>query len=229
MAEEVVLKRQIKDLGELVARAERGSLLPSDKLIVAVSEQLVKNLAQLALPREQVIAKNYRVRLETVDVRFRDKHGSVRLDGRVSPAAGSAEDVFAELALFGTIDSVEVDRASGVLRGKVSLIGFELKKVGVFGESSGGRRLIEELARQELEVLESLALPIEIPVRLEQEIALKGVEEGPVRLHPASFPLHVVVADVAAHGQRLWIALDVASGLWAKPKASPSPAAGAAK
>jgi hypothetical protein len=36
--------------------AEKGSPLPSDELVVAVSERIVKDLAALALPREQVIA-----------------------------------------------------------------------------------------------------------------------------------------------------------------------------
>jgi hypothetical protein len=65
-----------------------------------------QDLAALALPREQVIADKFRVRLEQVDVRFRDRYGSVRLDGRVSLASGPVEDVFAELAVFGLMDRI---------------------------------------------------------------------------------------------------------------------------
>lgn len=217
MAEEALLRRQIADLGTLVTRAEQGSLLPTDKLVVAVSEQLVKDLAQLALPREQIVAKSFRVRLERADIRFRDKHGSVRLEGRVTRVAQpdqvlSEQDVYAELAVLGLIDSVELDRESGVLRGRVEVIGFEVQRVAVFGDSETARLLLEEFGQQKLETLQDLARPITIPVQLEQAITFKGVQDGPVRLQPRSFPLSVSVADVAAHGERLWVTLAVESG-----------------
>jgi hypothetical protein len=216
MDQQAVLQRQIEGLEGLVAAAEQGSLVPRDKLVVAVSEQVVRELAQLALPREEVIGGRYRVRLETVDVRFRDKWGSVRLDGRVSPAAGSPEDVFAELAVFGLLDAVEVDPDDGMLRGKVSLIGFELKRLGLYGESAAGRRLLEGLAGTRLDALSALAFPLALPVRLEQELTLPGSSEGPVRLRAARFPLRVGVVDVSAHGERLWVAFDVESGPWTR-------------
>lgn len=217
LAQELVLKRQIEDLTRLVEVAERGALLPPDELVIAVSEQLVKDVARLALPREQVVAGKFRVRIEKVDVRFRDKHGSVRLDGRVSLADGPSPEVFAELAVFGLIETVELDPRSGVLRGNVSVIGFELARVGVYGESAAGRTLIEELARLKAGALQALALPIEVPVALEREIVLPGLGDGgPVKLVPKRFPLKVTVADVAAHGERLWVALDVALGPWTR-------------
>jgi len=220
VAQEVILTRQIEGLRVLIDAAESGSLLPKDKLVVAVGEQMVRDLAALALPREQVIANRFRVRVDQVDVRFRDRYGSVRLDGRVSPAGGPIEDVFAELAVFGLIDRIELEPQTGVLTGKISVIGFELKKVGVFGESRTGQRLLEELAAQRIDDLSTLAVPIEIPVRFEEQIALKGVTEGPVRLRPATFPLKVTVVDVSAHGERLWVALDVQSGPWVRSAAN---------
>jgi hypothetical protein len=216
IAQEAVLRRQIEDLRVLVARAERGELLPPGKVMVAVDEGLVKELAQLGLPREEVVAGRFRVRLDTVDVRFRDRHGSVRLDGRVSPADRPADEVFAEVAVFGLLETVEVDEATGVLRGRVSPIGFEVKKVGLFGESDLGRRMLEELGRERLDQLTTNALDLTLPVRLERDIALGGLTAGPVRLRPGQVPLQVTVADVAAHGQKLWIALDVAPGAWKK-------------
>src|SRR5262249_48787049 len=59
IAQELVLNRQIEGLRTLIAAAEKGSLVPRDKLVVAVSEQIVKDLAALALPREQVIADKF--------------------------------------------------------------------------------------------------------------------------------------------------------------------------
>jgi hypothetical protein len=230
LAEEALLRRQIADLSMLATRAEQGSLLPTDKLVVAVSEQLVKDVAQLALPREQIVAKNFRVRLERADVRLRDKHGSVRLEGRVTRVAAPGQmlgeqDVYAELAVLGLIDTVELDRASGVLRGRVEVIGFEVQRVALFGDSETARLLLEEFGQQKLENLQTLARPLTIPVQLEQAIAFKGVQDGPVRLRPKSFPLSVSVADVAAHGERLWVTLAVESGTVAVGAAPASPPA----
>lgn len=225
MAREAMLRHQIDGLETLIASAEKGTLFPKDLLVVSVDEQTVRDLALLALPREEVIAGKYRVRLDKAEVGFRDKWGSVRLDGRVSPAGGSADDVFAELAVFGHLATVDIDE-NGVLKGRVSVIGFEVQRFGVYGESAAGRRLLEGLAEQQAGALSSLALPITIPVQLQQLITLDGLgPEGPVRVLPAQFPLKVTVADVSAHGGRLWIALDVQAGSWTRvPPSTPASA-----
>jgi hypothetical protein len=161
------------------------------------------------------------VRLEKADVRFRDKWGSVRLDGRVGPADGAEGDVFADLAVFGLIDAVDVDPASGVLSARVTPIGFELGKVALYGESAAGRRMLEAFGRTRLDELAALTFPVRLPVRLEQDVTLGGVNEGPVRIHAATVPLKLAVAEVAAHGQRLWVSVSVNSGAWVKVAAAP--------
>jgi hypothetical protein len=225
MAKEAMLRHQIDGLETLIAAAEKGTLFPKDLLVVSVDEPTVRALVLLALPREEVIAGKYRVRLDKADVGFRDKWGSVRLDGRVSLAGGSPNDVFAELTLFGQLATVDVDE-NGVLKGRVSVIGFEVRRFGVYGESGAGRRLLEGLAEQQAEALSSLAFPITIPVQVQRLITLNGLgPEGPVRVLPAQFPLKVTVADVSAHGGRLWIALDVKAGSPTRlPPPTPAPA-----
>ncbi len=216
LAEEAMLRRQIEGLEAVIARAESGRLLPDDELAVAVSEKLVKDVARLALPREQVVAGRYRVRLETVDVRFRDGIGSLRLDGRVSPAERAPEDVFAEVAVFGLVDSAEL-LPGGRLRVAATPIGFEVKRVGVFGESDLGRSLLESFAAQKVDELRSLTFPLDVPVQIEQALSLKGLGgDGPVRIRPASVPLTVGVARVAAYGERLWIAISAKAGAWTR-------------
>jgi hypothetical protein len=204
------LRRQIGELERLVKEAKGGAVLPEDRLMVAVSERIANDFARLALPREEVVAGRYRARLERAGVSFREDRGSVRLDGRVGPAEGSPPEWEAELALFGVVDTVGVDREIAVLRCNVSLTRFELKRLG---ESEAGRQLLEELGRQGIEALRGLAFPIAVPVRLETEISLPGTgEKGPVRLQPRSVPLRLTVTGVAAHGGRLWVALEVAAG-----------------
>jgi hypothetical protein len=226
MAQEAMIRHQIDGLETLIDEAEKGTLFPKDLLLVSVDEATIRALVLLALPREEVIAGRYRVRLDKADVGLRDKWGSVRLDGRVSLASGSPNDVFAELALFGQLATVDIDE-SGVLKGRVSVIGFEVRRFGLYGESAAGRRLLEGLAEQQAGALSSLAFPITIPVQLQQLVTLNGLgpEGGPVRVLPAQFPLKVTVAEVSAHGGRLWITLDVKAGSWTRvPPPTPAPA-----
>ena len=222
LALETHLRQQIADLESLVARAEKGALVPTDGLVVAVHEDVVRQVAQLALPREQVVGGRFRVRLETADVRLRDKHGAIRLGGRVSRAGDDFfdADIEAELAVFARLEAVAFDRTSGMLSGRVMPIGFELQKLGVAGERPLLRRLVAGFARLQEHVLAELAFPLTIPVGFESELRLAGREEGPVRIRPASCPVKVTVRDAAAHGGRLWIVLGIEAGPWTR--AAPS-------
>jgi len=213
------LNRQIEDLRGLIRAAEEGDLLPTDRLLVAIDEQTVRDLARLGLPREQAVAGTggrVRVRIEGVDVEFRDGHGLVRLDGTVYRTSDPADEVFAEIAVLGRIDSVGVDDASGSLRGRVTLIGLEVKRVGIFGESALRRQLLESLAGLNPQVLSLLSDSLVLPVRLEREVRIRGTGgDGPVRIRSARFPLSARVTDLLAFDRRLWVVLDVSAGSWA--------------
>jgi hypothetical protein len=199
LARRAVLERQVAELTRLLPAAEQGGLLPKDKLVVAISERMANALLRLALPREQVVGGRYRVRLTTAEVRFRDEHGSVRFDGSVGPVDAYAGETTTGLALFGVVDAAEVDRETGVLRCNVSIQSFELTGSDVSGLGT--------------DVLKALAFPIAVPVRLEQQVEVKSVAgDGPVQIEAASLPLHLAVTDLAAHGGRLWVTVDVAAG-----------------
>lgn len=219
------LRQQIEDLRGLIRAAEQGDLLPPDRLLVAVDEETVRELARLGLPREQPVAGTggrLRVRIEAVDVEFRDGHGLVRLDGQVHRAAGPPDDVFAELGVLGRVDRVEVDPESGGLRGRVTLIGLELKRVGLFGESALRRRLLEGLAGLNPQILSLLSDSLVLPVRLERDVGIRGTaDDGPVRVAPAHFPLSARVTDLLAFDRRLWVVLDVSAGDWTPLEAAP--------
>jgi hypothetical protein len=222
--EEGHLERQIADLRVLVARAEKGSLVGTSGLVVAIHETLVKKIAALALPRERVVAKRFRVRLEKANVWFRDGSSSMRLDGRVSLSGEDAPQVFAELAVFARLDAVRADLATGRLETRVVPIGLELQKAGLGGESAAGRAIAEGLARSQSQALSDLQLRLTIPVGLERHVRFGGVESGPVRIRPASFPLRVAVREVTAHGRRLWVVLKVDAGPWEHEAAAGAPA-----
>jgi hypothetical protein len=209
---ETHLSRQVADLRALVERAERGRLVPTDGLVVAVREDVVRRMAELALPREQVVQQRFRVRLERADVRFRDRHGAVRLEGRVGWADEAdlkRADVFVDLVVFGRIDTAAVDPKEGTLAVEIVPIGFEIQKVSVGEGQPTVRQLAEGVARALPESLTSLSTRVTIPVAFERGLRLAGRDSGPVRYRPASLPLRVVVKDVSAHGGRLWLSVAV--------------------
>ena len=219
------LERQIEDLRGLIQAAEQGDLPPRDRLLVAIDEQTVRNLARLGLPREEAVAGSggrLRVRIDSVDVEFRDGHGLVRLDGQLHRTSEGSEEVFAELAVLGRVDSVEVDEESGGLRGRATLIGVEVKRVGLSGEGSVSRTLLEAVAGLNPQILSLLSESLVLPVRLEREVRIEGTgDAGPVRIAPARFPLSARVTDLLAFDRRLWVVLDVSAGDWAPLETTP--------
>jgi hypothetical protein len=206
------LSRQVADLRTLVERAEKGRLLPADGLVVAVREDVVRRMAELALPREQVVQQRFRVRLERADVRFRDHHGAVRLEGRVGWADEAdlkRADVFVDLVVFGRVDAAAVDPKEGTLTVDVVPIGFEIENVSVGEGQPTVRQLAEGVARALPANLSSLSTRVTIPVAFERELRLDGRDSGPLRYKPATLPLRFVVRDVSAHGGRLWVSVAV--------------------
>jgi len=209
---ETHLTRQVADLRTLVERAERGRLVPTDGLIVAVREDVVRRMVQLTLPQEQLVQGRFRVRLERVDVRFRDRHGAVQLEGRVAWADDAdlfRADVFVDLTVFGRIDAVAVDPKEGTLTAEMVPIGFEIRRLDVGERQPTARQLAEGLARALPESLSALRSTVTIPVAFEHRLRLGGRESGPVRFRPAALPLRLVVRDASAHGGRLWVSVGV--------------------
>ena len=112
-----MLERRREGLAALVAAAQRGALLPFDKLLVVADEGLVAQVIAATLPFEHVIVGRYRVGVSRAEVRFEDGFGLVRLDGEASFADRPASEGHAELTVYGGLDVVDLDPESGVLRG----------------------------------------------------------------------------------------------------------------
>lgn len=219
-AERAVLARRREGLAALIAAARKGSLLPFDKVLVVADERLVRDVVAASLPFERVIGGRYRVRVTRAEVHFEDGFGLVRLDGEASFADRPAEDARSEVTVYGGLDVVSLDPRSGVLRGAVKVIAVDARRVDVMGVRAVlAENLVEDLGREKLEAFSALASDIEIPVRLEQQVALPAVGPGEVRIDAAVIPLRVSVADVKAFRGKLWVSVDVST-----QAASPAPA-----
>ena len=212
-AEEAVLERQREGLRTLLAAAERGALLPFDSVLVAVDQELVQRLLGAALPIERVIAGKYRVRVSGATVHFEDGFGLVRLDGTASLADRPESEAFADIALYGALDVVELDQATGVLRGSVKIIALDARRVKVMGTGvPPAEGLVEELGREKLDAFGALASRVEIPVAVEGALTLPAVAQGGVRIEAATIPLRAAVTRVTAYRGRLWVSVRASTG-----------------
>jgi hypothetical protein len=212
-AEEAVTVRQREGLRALLAAAERGELLPFDSVLVAVDQGLVQRLLQAALPIERVIAEKYRVRVSGVEVKFDDGFGLVRLDGTASLADRPESEAFADVGLYGALDVVELDQATGVLRGSVTIIALDARRVKVMGAGvPPAEGLVEDLGREKLDAFGALASRLEIPVAVEGALTLPAVAQGGVRIEAATIPMRAAVTRVTAYRGRLWVSVQASTG-----------------
>jgi hypothetical protein len=213
-AAEAVAERSRRGLEELVQAAAQGPLVPMADVLVVVDQSLLQGLLASAVPYEREVSR-FRVRVTAAQVRLEDGFALVQLDGRASLKEGPEGVAFADVTAFGALDVVQLDPTSGILRGEVSIIAVDARRVRVLGVGAPAEteRLLEELGRERLESFGALASDLEIPVRLERSITMPGLgPEGGVRIAPASAPLAVAVRQVRSLRGKLWVSLDVRVG-----------------
>jgi hypothetical protein len=220
-ADEAMLQRQRDGLQSLLDEADRGPLVPFDRVLVVVDQALVQDLLSSAIPYERVVSR-YRIRVTGATVRFEDGFALVRLDGRASLAASPEAAAFADISVFGGLEVTDLDPDSGLLRGEVRVLAVDARRVTVLGVGApeDTEELIEQLGKERLDDFGVLASRLQIPVRLERAVTLPAVgPEGEVRIAAASIPLQVGITKVRALRGKLWVSIDAAVG----SPASPSP------
>jgi len=114
--------------------------------------------------------------------------------------------------VYGGLDVVELDPASGTLRGRVSVIAVDARRVDVLGMASHlAEDLVEDLGREKLDAYGDLVSRVDIPVRLERSVSLPAVGPAEVSIDAATIPLRVAISDVKAFQGKLWVSVDVAA------------------
>jgi hypothetical protein len=73
---------------------------------------------------------------------------------------------------------------------------------------------LEALVRDNLDGLAQMLPPLQLPVALEQSIAIDGLKEGVVTVAAGTLPLEMSLAEVIPVSERLWLLLDVKAGPW---------------
>jgi hypothetical protein len=206
--ERELLERQLRSAEALLASARTGPLLRFDDLLVTVDEEVVQDLLTASLPVERTI-EEYRIRLTSARVRFRDGLALVVLAGRATLAGRAEETAYADLNVHGVLDVVGIDPASGVLRAQVSVIGIDVPQVNVLGLAAPVRALVRDLAAEPLEEFAELASGLEIPVAVDPEIEIPAIEDDDVRIAAATLPLHVALRSVETAAGKLWVTIGV--------------------
>ncbi len=210
-AEQAILERRKAGLESLVKRAEAGPLIPFHQVLAVVDESLVQQLVSSALPFERIVKSQYQVTVDSATVSFDDNFALVTMGGRVG-LVSRADSTFADVAVHGALDVVEIDPFSGVLRGRVKVIGLDARKVSVMGvQTKTAEDLLEEFAGHKVEELGALFSDIQIPVRLHREIVIPAIgPKGPIRIAEARLPITGRVTDVTALQGRLYISMAAA-------------------
>jgi hypothetical protein len=205
-ATERFLLMQIEDLEKLVAKAEKGELVTTDKFAIGIAESAARELLNASLPREQMLGNRVRLRLETATPFFRGNNAALVFQAR---AQGKLTGATARVELGGRLGNFRIE--NGTL-----LAGIELGHFKVLDSSLGdvAMDVLEGLVRDNLDALSHLLPPLEIPVHLEQAIKVDGLTEGVVVARPGVLPLAVTLAEVIPVNERLWVLIDVKAGPW---------------
>jgi len=183
-----------------------GRLVPFDQMLVVVKQRLIQSVLDSALPFDQDVAGKYHVAATSARVLLEDGFAAVELEGRASLL--SQRDVVAEVGVYGALDVVELDAASGSLRGRVRIFAVEARRIRALGFSVPVERLVEKLSSEQTQTFAPLLSAIDIPVRMGEDVTLPAMgPEGGVTIGEERIPLGAEVAAVRSFRHRLWISI----------------------
>jgi hypothetical protein len=150
------------------------------------------------------VGGGFHVRIDSADTAFGDGVALVRMTGIASLDAST---VGAEVTVFGAIDAVQIDPASGVLRCSVAILGVEAQEATALGRNDPVGRLTEALAHGGLSMLLG---GLEIPVRVENHLSIPAVASKRLQIVAEHLPLTVSAQQIKVFGGKLWVFIDVA-------------------
>jgi hypothetical protein len=198
-AREVTLRRQVEGLRHLVADAENGTLLDFPQMLVVVDQGLIEELLASVVPLEGDVGAGFRLRVDSARASFGDGLALVHLKGEAGLVERKASAI---VDVYGGLDVVELDPATGILRARVKLYAVDLPGGGALGGAAPARRFAQALAAGGLESLLGL---IEVPVRIEHRLRLPPLRTPRVRIPGMDVPVEAAVSSLKVFGGRLWV------------------------
>jgi hypothetical protein len=209
LAQRAFLLRQNQGLREMIAEAERGSLVPTDRFLVGVDERVVAEVLSSQLPRERPLKKRFVLRLDRATVSLRDKFGAITIEGDIHLRAAPERRL--AVRILGGLGAVAIDSVTDKLTVSIAIDRVELLQVGMLDKALGaaGKNLLSEQGRGVL--LDALPT-LQVPVALAQRIRLPAIREEAISLDSLVVPLDISVEKVIAVGGKLWLALNAEVG-----------------
>jgi len=209
LARRALLIRQNQGIREMIVDAEQGKLIEDEEFLVGIDETVVADVISAGLPIERPLGKHFIVRLQTATVRFRDKYGTVDVEGVLFRP--STPDRKTAVRVHGGLGEVKIDPKTGKLNIKIAVDDIELLQAGILDRilGSGGKKLIATRGR---DLLQDALPDIEIPVALAQDIRIPAVRAGAVQMDSLRIPIDLSVKRVLAARTRLWVAFDAKIG-----------------
>jgi hypothetical protein len=209
LALKALLERQNQGIRELIQEQERGSLVPTDRFLIGVDEEIVQGLLRSQLPLERPLGKRFVVRLERATVSLRDKFGVITIEGEIHRP--KTPERMTAVRIVGGLGSVAIDSITDVLHVNIAIDHIDLIQAGILENvlGRGGKKFLAEQARPRIQ--EALP-PLAIPVVLGRSIAIPAVQEEGLQLDSLQVPLHLSVERVIAAGGKLWVTLNAEVG-----------------
>ena len=209
LAQRARLQRQNQGIRELIAEEEKGSLIPADRFLIGIHESVLADLFRSQLPLERPLGKRFVMRLESATVSLRDKFGRVTIEGSLHRPQTPERKI--ALRIFGGLDSVAIDPATGMLHVKIAIDQFDLLRAGLLEGvlGSGGRKFV---ARVGLPIIQDAIPRLDVPVVLGRSIRVPPVEVAGLQLDSLQVPLHLSVERVIAAGGKLWVTIQADVG-----------------
>jgi hypothetical protein len=209
LARRALLTRQNQGIREMIVDAEKGQLIQDEEFLVGIDEQVVADVVSAGLPIERPLGDHFLVRLETATVRFRDKYGTIDVEGVLFRP--STPERKTAVRVHGGLGEVKIDPKTGKLNIKIAVDDIELLEAGILDRvlGQGGKKLIATRGR---ELLQDALPDIEIPVALAQDIRIPAVRAGAVQMDSLRIPIDLSVKRVLAARTRLWVAFDAKVG-----------------
>lgn len=215
------LREQIAGLEKTIGQAERGEISTTDQVAIGVSEDLARGLLNASLPFEMVLAGRLRIRVDSALPLFRGSQAALVF--RTTVGSVDIPGASASLEIGGSLETFEL--ADGRLRARVKLAHFVVTESGL-GDLAA--EAIEGLVRANATAFQDAIPGFEIPVELDEAIAIGGLREGPVVARPGALPLSIGVSEVIVGDRRLWVLLKAEAGAW-RPESAPEEAEKAAR
>jgi hypothetical protein len=209
LARKALLVRQNQGIRELIAEAERGTLVPADRFLIGLDEKIVGDLFRSQLPLERPMGKQFIVQLESATVLLRDKYGAITIEGNLHRQATPERKT--AVRIFGGLGAVTIDSLTHLLSIGIAIDHIELLQAGLL-ESIIGRGGKKFLADKGRELLQDAIPNLQIPVALGRDISIPAFQEGGIKLDSLVVPLNLSVERVIAAGGKLWVTLHAEVG-----------------